>query len=444
MHEGEWDVAFIATDWIASMHAQGCAVDLAPLLAADPPRTTRTAGPIRCSVSSESTAASWVFPITTGPNASSTAATSSRIQSCRPSTSSSSPSHSPRLTHGPPFITSLASCTAAARPLWRRLRRLPRRTQYRLRLPAPALDTRRRLFDSLRQYPFYNNRSDRSPHLLSAILVDRSRPSRLPNLIRSGGACLRHGTRRHDDQLVRLRRHGAYIFRVQSPRLRRHRIHPAQGRSTASLNVYWILSMAEGSPHRDIAWPFLNTLTPAMDKLTTTCGAIGCRRSTWCDAEVNRPIPFYRRMEKLHRRPRNPTARIGPASPPSSIRSSPPQSTPANPSKSYCRSRREAATQTHRTRADGYAVDMYGMQKALVTPSEFTPIILALIQPQSIRFLSCNRAIRANETNTYTDLLQNCQQNPCQEKSDKLLAYQSKIAAYSSVISICYNRVHEV
>src|SRR6185312_15842257 len=60
---------------------------------------------------------------------------------------------------------------------------------------------------------------------------------------------------------------------------------------TASLNVYWILSIAAGSPHREIAWQFLrHTLSPAMDKLTTTSGAIGCHRSTWSDAEVNAAI----------------------------------------------------------------------------------------------------------------------------------------------------------
>jgi multiple sugar transport system substrate-binding protein len=71
--------------------------------------------------------------------------------------------------------------------------------------------------------------------------------------------------------------------------------------SPLSLNVYWILSIAAGSPHREIAWRFLkHCLTPAMDKLTTTEGAIGCRKSTWSDEEVNRLIPFYHRMETLH------------------------------------------------------------------------------------------------------------------------------------------------
>ena len=71
--------------------------------------------------------------------------------------------------------------------------------------------------------------------------------------------------------------------------------------SPLSLNVYWILSIATGSPHRNIAWRFLkHCLTPAMDKLTVTEGAIGCRKSTWSDEEVNRLIPFYHRMEGLH------------------------------------------------------------------------------------------------------------------------------------------------
>jgi multiple sugar transport system substrate-binding protein len=37
-----------------------------------------------------------------------------------------------------------------------------------------------------------------------------------------------------------------------------------------------------------------------MDKLTTTSGAIGCRRTTWNDPEINAAIPFYHRIEQLH------------------------------------------------------------------------------------------------------------------------------------------------
>lgn len=70
---------------------------------------------------------------------------------------------------------------------------------------------------------------------------------------------------------------------------------------SVSLNVYWVLALAAGSPHRDIAWQFLrHTLQPEMDLLTSTSGAIGCRRSTWSDAPLNDALPFYCRMEQLH------------------------------------------------------------------------------------------------------------------------------------------------
>jgi multiple sugar transport system substrate-binding protein len=37
MRNGDWDVAFVATDWIAMVRQQGCALDLATLLRDDPP-----------------------------------------------------------------------------------------------------------------------------------------------------------------------------------------------------------------------------------------------------------------------------------------------------------------------------------------------------------------------------------------------------------------------
>src|SRR6185312_16083518 len=71
--------------------------------------------------------------------------------------------------------------------------------------------------------------------------------------------------------------------------------------SSVSLNVYWFLSIAAGSPHRDIAYRFLRHCSSAkMDKLLTLDGATRCRKSTWNDAEVNGIIPFYNRLESLH------------------------------------------------------------------------------------------------------------------------------------------------
>ncbi|HEV2274128.1 MAG TPA: extracellular solute-binding protein [Acidobacteriaceae bacterium] len=74
-----------------------------------------------------------------------------------------------------------------------------------------------------------------------------------------------------------------------------------EGASSVSLSVYWILSIAAGSPHIEIAYRFLrHCLSERMDKLLTLEGGIGCRRSTWNDAEVNRSVPLYGELEKLH------------------------------------------------------------------------------------------------------------------------------------------------
>lgn len=68
-----------------------------------------------------------------------------------------------------------------------------------------------------------------------------------------------------------------------------------------SLNVYWVLAIPAGSPNREIAYRFVrHCASPAMDRLLTLEGAIGCRKSTWADAEVNRAIPFYRALEGMH------------------------------------------------------------------------------------------------------------------------------------------------
>ncbi len=73
------------------------------------------------------------------------------------------------------------------------------------------------------------------------------------------------------------------------------------GGASVSLNVFWLLTICAGSRHRNLAWDFLrHCATPAMDKLTTTEGGIGVRRSTWGDAEVNRIVPFYHELDRLH------------------------------------------------------------------------------------------------------------------------------------------------
>jgi multiple sugar transport system substrate-binding protein len=73
------------------------------------------------------------------------------------------------------------------------------------------------------------------------------------------------------------------------------------GGSSVSLNVFWVLAIGKGSRHKALAWDFLrHCATAPMDRLTTTEGAIGTRRSTWADPEINAAIPYYHRLEWLH------------------------------------------------------------------------------------------------------------------------------------------------
>jgi multiple sugar transport system substrate-binding protein len=77
------------------------------------------------------------------------------------------------------------------------------------------------------------------------------------------------------------------------------------GGKAVSLNIYWVLAIGAGSRHPDLAYRFIkHCLTPAMDKLTTTEGAVGCRLSTWNDPEVNALVPFYGKLGMLHEKAR--------------------------------------------------------------------------------------------------------------------------------------------
>lgn len=70
---------------------------------------------------------------------------------------------------------------------------------------------------------------------------------------------------------------------------------------SASLNVYWMLSLARGSRYLELGYEFIrHCASSRMDKLLTLDGGIGCRRSTWEDREINRRIPFYSYLETLH------------------------------------------------------------------------------------------------------------------------------------------------
>ena len=74
-----------------------------------------------------------------------------------------------------------------------------------------------------------------------------------------------------------------------------------EGKSTASLNVYWLYTIASGSKNKDLAYQFLRfATTPEADKLLTKEGGIGCRISTWQDTEINQTIPYYHKLAALH------------------------------------------------------------------------------------------------------------------------------------------------
>jgi multiple sugar transport system substrate-binding protein len=71
--------------------------------------------------------------------------------------------------------------------------------------------------------------------------------------------------------------------------------------NSASLNVYWLYTIGKGSKNKALAYDFLRFATNAVnDKLLTLEGGIGCRISSWNDAEINRVIPFYHKLDTLH------------------------------------------------------------------------------------------------------------------------------------------------
>lgn len=75
----------------------------------------------------------------------------------------------------------------------------------------------------------------------------------------------------------------------------------APDKLSASLNVYWLYTIAKGSKNKDIAYDFLRfALAEKQDKQLTLAGGIGCRLSTWKDEEINAIIPYYHKLTALH------------------------------------------------------------------------------------------------------------------------------------------------
>ncbi|WP_207535174.1 extracellular solute-binding protein [Desertivirga arenae] len=75
---------------------------------------------------------------------------------------------------------------------------------------------------------------------------------------------------------------------------------------SASLNVYWLYTIGSGSRNKKIAYDFIHFATnQENDKLLTLEGGIGCRLSTWNDPEINKVIPYYHKLEMLHKEARS-------------------------------------------------------------------------------------------------------------------------------------------
>lgn len=74
----------------------------------------------------------------------------------------------------------------------------------------------------------------------------------------------------------------------------------------SSLNAYWMYVIGAGSTKKSIAYEFISyAVNEVNDKLLTLEGAIGCRKSTWHDAEVNSEVPYYHKLEELHKNTRS-------------------------------------------------------------------------------------------------------------------------------------------
>jgi multiple sugar transport system substrate-binding protein len=108
---------------------------------------------------------------------------------------------------------------------------------------------------------------------------------------------------------------GARSGRADSPIAGKVALAPipcSEGSSPVSLSVFWGMSIAGGSAHKQEAYEFVRFLTrPEMDRELVRHGAVGVRLSTWRDAEVRRVAPAFASIEEIslgaRRLPRSPS-----------------------------------------------------------------------------------------------------------------------------------------
>lgn len=314
MCSGDWDVAFVNTDWIAAMHALGAAVDLAPLVAADPPEGYPAAWAPSVLRLQRLDDAILGVPFHDGPEC--LILRRDLFDDRRNQVRFEKQFHRPL---APPAT-------------WKHLHQLARFFQD----PATGLfgtvfaafpDGHNTIYDFLLQLWTRNGSlqasgeldprgrlSFQTPAAAAALTFYRAiinDPAAVPPDCLTldsvaAGALFAAGSVAF---MVNWFGFAAYAHTSPDSAIRGlvdvAPIPAGPGGSTASLNVYWILAMASGSPHREVAWQFLrHTQSPAMDLLVSSVSAIGCRRSTWQDAGMNAEIPFYHRLEALHQNAR--------------------------------------------------------------------------------------------------------------------------------------------
>lgn len=309
MRDGEWDVAFIATDWIASMHAQGCARDISQLLREEPPQDFSegwTDSLLRLQRIGDAVLG---VPYHDGPECLIYRRDlfedgelrglyerefGERLQ---PPRSWAEFHRVARFLHA--RRPGLSGAVFAAFPDGHNSV-----YDFLLQLWTRGGD----LFDTAGEVHFETAHAAEALTFYREMLADKEAMHPECHALDSVGAGLAFAA---GNVAMMINWFGFATMAQTSPDSAVHGLVdvadiPSGGQgSTASLNVYWILSIAAGSPHAQLAWNFLrHVLTPSMDKLTTMSGAIGCRRSTWHDAEVNAAIPFYHRIEGLHRNAR--------------------------------------------------------------------------------------------------------------------------------------------
>jgi multiple sugar transport system substrate-binding protein len=73
-----------------------------------------------------------------------------------------------------------------------------------------------------------------------------------------------------------------------------------EGKPPASLSVFWTLGIGTGSKNKQAAYDFIHYVTqPEMDLGIVKHGTVGVQLATWRNAEVQKQIPAYAKIEEI-------------------------------------------------------------------------------------------------------------------------------------------------